>query len=81
MLKSRVVFRMKTLLTIIHFIISLFLIVLILLQSEGSGLSSAWGGATTPYHSRRGMEKIVFTLTIVFSVAFFITSLINFLVF
>jgi len=69
----------NTFITIIHIIISISLIALILIQSQGSGLSSAFGGSGGHYHSRRGMEKIVFGLTIFLAVAFFITSLVNFL--
>ncbi len=69
---------MNTLLTIIHIIVSILLIGLIVLQSEGSGLSSAITGGAGSYHSKRGMERIVFGLTIVLAGLFLITSLLNF---
>lgn len=72
---------MQVILTIVHLIISVVLIGLIMLQSEGSGLSATFGGSMSSYHSKRGMEKIVFSSTIVLTVLFFLTSLINFLAF
>ncbi|OGJ15826.1 MAG: preprotein translocase subunit SecG [Candidatus Pacebacteria bacterium RIFCSPHIGHO2_01_FULL_46_16] len=54
-------------------VVSIFLIGAILLQSQGSGLGAAWGGGGETYHTRRGLEKILFYLTIA-GVALFITA-------
>lgn len=70
---------MQAFLFVSHIIICLLLTVLIVLQSEGSGLSSAITGGSSSYHSKRGMERIVFGLTIGLAVLFLITSLLNFL--
>ncbi len=70
---------MQGFLFVVHIIICLLLTVLIVLQSEGSGLSSAITGGGGSYHSKRGMEKILFGLTISLSALFLITSLLNFL--
>lgn len=67
-------------LPIIQIIISVLLIVAILLQSRGSGLSSVFGGESTFYHTRRGIEKIVFGATIILAVLFVATSLVTFLI-
>jgi len=72
---------MKIVFSIIHIVVSVGLIGLIVLQSKGSGLGSTFGGSGTSYHSKRGMEKIVFGLTVFLAISFFITSIINFLVF
>lgn len=45
-------------------IISVVLITAILLQSQGSGLGSAWGGGGESYHTKRGVEKILLYVTI-----------------
>lgn len=51
--------------TIIQSIIAIVLIVLILLQERSSGLSGIFGGEGGGfYQTRRGMEKIIFYLTI-----------------
>ena len=41
---------------------------LILIQSKSQGLSSGIGSAFTMYRSRRGVERLVFILTILFSI-------------
>jgi preprotein translocase subunit SecG len=66
-------------LPIIQVIISLLLIGAILLQARGSGLSSVFGGESTFYHTRRGIEKFVFWATIVLAVLFIATGLASFL--
>lgn len=67
---------MKNIIAIFQLLISLGLIVLIALQSQGSGLGSSFGGSTS-YHSKKGVEKIVFWATIALAALFLITSLIN----
>lgn len=49
-------------------VVSIALIILILLQERSSGLSGIFGGeGGTFYHTRRGLEKIIFVSTIVFA--------------
>lgn len=48
---------------IVQIFISIFLILLVVIQNKSSGLSGAFGGMG-PYRSRRGVEKLVFYLTI-----------------
>ncbi|MFH0863868.1 MAG: preprotein translocase subunit SecG [Candidatus Gottesmanbacteria bacterium] len=71
---------MKNIITIIQIIISILLIGAILLQNKGQGLSSSFGGGGEFYHSKRGLEKIIYIATIVLIVLFFITSIINLIV-
>ena len=56
---------------------AILLIVTILLQQKGSGLSSAFGGAGMEYSTKRGAEKVLFYSTIVLAVLFFGLSLLN----
>jgi len=58
-------------------IVSLSLIALILLQAQGGGLGSAFGGAGF-YSSKRGVEKIVLYLTVVLTGLFFALSILNY---
>jgi preprotein translocase subunit SecG len=58
-------------------IISIVLIGLVLLQARGGGLGSMFGGDGGVYKTRRGVEKTVYTTTIVFSVAFLVISLLT----
>jgi preprotein translocase subunit SecG len=55
------------------------LIVLVLLQSKGAGLGGLGGGdfGGSGYHVRRGVERLVFNLTIVLSFLFFLLALLN----
>lgn len=43
----------------------------VLLQQQGSGLGSAFGGEGNVFRTRRGVERILFISTIVFAVMFF----------
>ena len=66
---------MKLFLIITEIIIALVLIGTILLQAKGTGLGSSFGGSGELYQSRRGVEKIVFYLTIAVSALFAVVSL------
>ncbi len=45
-------------------LVSIGLVIAILLQARGAGLSSAFGGDSSVYRSRRGIEKTLFQFTI-----------------
>jgi len=62
-------------LQILQILASIFLILLVLIQSKGVGLSSSVGGSIGYYRTRRGVERIVLFLTIFFSIAFVFNSL------
>lgn len=71
---------MKTVVLIIHILISGTLIGLILLQAKGVGLGRTFGGGGEFYKSRRGVERVVFNATILFTILFLASSLINLVV-
>ncbi len=64
------------LLIALQLIIAILLIAAILLQSQGSGLSSAFGQGGEFYRSRRSMEKLLVTATIVLASVFGLISII-----
>lgn len=66
---------MRNTIQIVQIVVSILLIIFILLQAKGTGLGSAWGGSGEMYRSKRGVEKIVYKLTIVFVVLFAVLSL------
>lgn len=68
---------MKTILLVVHMVVSIALIGLVLLQSSKGGLSSFGGGEM--YRTKRGAEKIVFALTIAAAAIFLLTSIANIL--
>jgi len=49
----------------------------ILMQARGTGLSSTFGGESTAYRSRRGLERTLFRLTILLIIVFVIVSLVG----
>ncbi len=57
-------------------IISLVLIGLVMLQVRGGGLGNMFGGSDL-YRTRRGVEKTVFNMTIVFSALFLFIALLS----
>jgi preprotein translocase subunit SecG len=69
-------------LRVIQIILSITVITFILLQPRGAGLGSAFGGSSagSVFKTRRGVEKLIFNLTIVFVVLFALVSLISGLV-
>lgn len=60
-------------LNIIHFLLGGLLILVILFQGKAGGLAKTWGGAN--FYSRRGLEKMLFILTIILTVLFLISSI------
>jgi preprotein translocase subunit SecG len=64
---------------IIQIILSIAVILFVLLQARGAGLGSAFGGSSagSVFKTRRGVERLIFNLTIVFVVLFAIVSLIS----
>lgn len=66
---------------IVQMIISVALIVIILVQAKGSGgLGGIFGGEGGVYHTRRGVERTLFNVTVGLAVAFFLVSLVSVLV-
>ena len=71
---------MATYLQIVQIILSAVLIVLVILQSKGGGLSTMFGGEGGVYKTRRGFERTLFQITIGVIVAFFVFSLLTVMV-
>lgn len=65
--------------TIIQIILAVLLIIAILLQQRGAGLSGAFGGEGGTYSTRRGIEKILFRATIAIAILFFGVSIVRLL--
>jgi len=64
-------------LNIIQIVVSVLLMIVILVQQRGSGLSSAFGGQGAVYRTKRGLEKSLHIVTIVLAVIFLITAFLN----
>lgn len=64
----------------IQLISSILLVIFILLQSKGTGLSSVFGGEGNIYRTRRGLEKGLFILTVVMAILFAGSAFLNLLI-
>jgi preprotein translocase subunit SecG len=62
-------------------IVSIALIAIIILQSRGAGLGGLGGGGdfggSSDFHVRRGLEKLLFNITIGISVVFFVLAILT----
>ena len=63
--------------SLIQIILAILLVMLIILQSKGTGLGSTFGGDMGFYGTKRGAEKMLFNLTIVIAVLFFAASIVG----
>ena len=62
---------------IIQFALSIILIVVVLLQQKGTGLSGVFGGSSNIYSTKRGLDKILHYATIVIATIFFGISIVR----
>ena len=67
---------------IVQIILCIAVIAFILLQARGAGLGSAFGGSSagSVFKTRRGVERLIFNITIVFVVLFALISLLSLLI-
>lgn len=76
----------ETTLNIVQIVLGVILVTVVLLQSKGSGLGGAFGGGGggggegNVYRTKRGFEKILFRSTVVISILFLGTALVNVLI-
>lgn len=70
---------MKLYLDLALIIVSIALIAAVVLQSRGIGLGGLGGGdfGGSGYHVRRGVEKLIFNITIGLSAALFVLAILN----
>ena len=68
---------MEELLQVAQLVVSVAVAASILLQARGTGLSGTFGGESTAYRSRRGLERTLFRLTVVFIAFYVIISLVS----
>ena len=66
---------MDPLLAIGQILVSIALIIAILLQARGVGLSATFGGDSAVYRSRRGVERRLWQFTILLLVLFVVFAL------
>jgi len=66
---------MQLYLTIAQMVLSVALVLAVLFQTKGGGLGGIFGQPDTVYRTKRGVEKVLFQLTIVLVVLFIGISL------
>lgn len=67
----------ETILNIIQLVLAVTLILVVLLQQKGTGLSGIFGGSGNIYSTKRGLDKILHYITIATTAIFFIISLVR----
>lgn len=69
---------MKEILPFLQIIISVFLVIVVLLQQGGAAMGAAFGQGGEEFHSeKRGVEKSLYISTIVLGVVFIALALLN----
>lgn len=67
--------KMRPVISAVQIILGILLVLVIIIQQNGSGLGSAFGGDLGFYRTKRGAEKLLFYATIALSVAFVVASI------
>ena len=72
---------LQTALPYVQIILSALIIVCVLLQRTGASLGGAFGADnfSSGFHTRRGLEKTLFQMTIVLGILFALSALLNLL--
>ena len=65
---------MPTYLNVAQIVLAVALIIVIMFQVRGGGLGGIFGQAGTVYRTRRGVEKMLFRLTIILVVTFLVIA-------
>jgi preprotein translocase subunit SecG len=72
--------NIELILNIAQMVLAALLVASILIQAKGTGLGAAFGGGGNVFRTKRGAEKKIFQLTIVFAILFFGVALANVLI-
>ncbi len=71
---------MRNILTIVEIVIAVLLISFVLLQAKGTGFGTGFQTSGQSYTTRRGLERIVFVATLIFTTLFALVSILLLLV-
>jgi protein translocase SecG subunit len=71
---------MKNILLIVQIVLAVLIVVAILLQAQGTGFGTTWQGGGETYHTRRGLEKVMFYFTILAVALFILVAIAGFTV-
>ena len=65
---------------ILQIVLSIVVIALVLIQTQGTGLGKSFGGDSMSYHSKKGIEKGVYYLTMAVIMMFVVLSVFSLVV-
>lgn len=68
---------MQDVFNIIAIVAAILMIVMILAQNRGTGLGEAFGGDSSFHFSRRGIEMVMYQLTIIFAIVFVLSIILG----
>lgn len=68
---------LKTGITIAQIIVAILVVVTILMQNRGEGLGSFFGGGGEIFRTRRGVENLMYYVSVGLSVLLVILSIVN----
>lgn len=68
---------MKPTLMLFQIILGVLLILVILIQKKGSGIGVTFGGDLSFYRTKRGAEKLLFWMTIIFATLLILLSIVG----
>ncbi|MFC1618214.1 preprotein translocase subunit SecG [Patescibacteria group bacterium] len=66
-----------SLFAIISIALAAVLIILVMIQNRGAGLSGVFGGDSAVFNQKRGSERIMHIVTIIVAVSFLAAALMN----
>jgi preprotein translocase subunit SecG len=64
-------------LAVAQVVLGVALIAGVLLQAKGEELGGVFGGPQGVYQTRRGIDRLLFTITIFIAIAFFVLAVVN----
>jgi preprotein translocase subunit SecG len=71
---------MQKILLISEIVVGMLMALVILMQQRGTSLGGAFGGEGSVYRARRGIEKVLFYITIVLAILFIGLAITTFII-
>ena len=68
---------MQAYLNIVQIVLSVVLVVVVLMQTKGSGIGGIFGAETSVFRTRRGVQKTLFQFTVALAAIFVLVSLLS----
>lgn len=69
--------HLQAYLNIVQIVLSVVLVVVVLMQTKGSGIGGIFGAETSVFRTRRGVQKTLFQFTVALAILFVVVSLLS----